>query len=172
MEGIAILHDEFPPAHDAETGANLVAELGLDLVEMQWQLAIALYFLAHHIGNHLFVRRADDKVALVTVLQAQQFGTIFVPAPGLLPQFTGLHGGHQHLDGPGTVHFLTDDVFHLAQHAQAGRHDGIDATSQPFDDTGAQHEFMADDFSVSRSFLERGDEKPGGAHVLGLSEKA
>jgi hypothetical protein len=42
MKGVGILHDEFAASHDAEARADLIAELRLDLVEIDRQLAVAL----------------------------------------------------------------------------------------------------------------------------------
>ena len=41
VEGVRVLHDELAAAHEPEARAQLVAELGLDLVEVQRQLAVA-----------------------------------------------------------------------------------------------------------------------------------
>ena len=85
VERVTILHQKFPPAHDAEARANFVAELHLHLIKMQWQLAIAFDFLAHDIGNHFFMRRADHEIALMPILEAQQLGAVLFPTPRFLP---------------------------------------------------------------------------------------
>jgi hypothetical protein len=41
VERIGVLHQEFARAHHAEARADLVAELGLDLVEVDRQLLVA-----------------------------------------------------------------------------------------------------------------------------------
>ena len=58
MEAVGVLHDEFARAHDAEARADLVAELGLDLVEVDRQLAVALQLAARQVGDDFLVRRA------------------------------------------------------------------------------------------------------------------
>ena len=40
VEGIGVFHDEFPTAHQPEAGANLISELGLNLIEAHRQLAV------------------------------------------------------------------------------------------------------------------------------------
>ena len=70
MEGIGILHDEFPCAHYAKARASLVAKLRLYLVDIGWQLAIAAVLIAHQVGNNLFVGRPETEVALMTILKA------------------------------------------------------------------------------------------------------
>ncbi len=61
------------------------------------------------IGDDFLVRGADDEVAVVAVLQAQQLRAVLVPAAGLLPQLGRLHRWHQQLERAGAVHFLADD---------------------------------------------------------------
>ena len=41
VEGVGVLHEELAAAHEAEARPDLVAELGLDLVEVERQLAVA-----------------------------------------------------------------------------------------------------------------------------------
>jgi hypothetical protein len=93
VEGVAVLHQELAAAHDAEAGANFVAELGLDLIEVNRQLAVALHVTAYDVGDDFLVRRADDEFALVAVLEAQQFRAVLLPAAGFLPQFAGCTAG-------------------------------------------------------------------------------
>jgi hypothetical protein len=123
------------------------------------QLAVAAQVTAHDVGDDFLVGRADDEVAVVAVLEAQQLGAVEIPAAGFLPQLGGLHGGHQHLDGAGTVHFFPDDRLDLAQGAQAQGHPGVDAAGEAFDQAGTHHQLVADDFGVGRGFLEGGEEE-------------
>jgi hypothetical protein len=62
-------------------------------------------------------------------------------------------------DGDRTVHFFSNDFFHLANHTQAHRHVGINPGADSFDHPGTHHQFMADDFGVGRSFFERRNKK-------------
>ena len=73
-------------AHHAETRADLVAELGLDLVEVHRQLAVALQLAARDVGDDFLVRRPGDEIALVPVLDAQQLRAVLGPAAGFLPE--------------------------------------------------------------------------------------
>ena len=72
-------------AHDAEARADFVAELGLDLVKMNRQLAITLDVAAHDIGDDFLVCRANYEVALVAILETQQLGAVLLAAAGFLP---------------------------------------------------------------------------------------
>ncbi len=130
VERVGVLHDELARAHHAEARPDLVAELGLDVIEIHRQLAIALDFLARDVGDDLLRGRLENEVALVPVLQAQQLRAVLVPASGLLPQLGGLHHRHQQFDRAGAIHLLAHDGLDLAQHAQAQRHPGVDAGGQ------------------------------------------
>ena len=166
VEGVGILHHELARAHHAEARADLVAELGLDLVEVDRQLAVALDLAPRHVGDDFLVGRAEAELALVAVLDFQHLRAEHVPAPGFLPQFGGDHGRHQQLDGAAPVHFLAHDVFHLAQHFQAQRHPAVKAAAQALDQAGAQHQLVADQFGFGGCFLEGGEKKLGYAHGI------
>ena len=71
VEGVTILHQEFAAAHYAKARADLVAELGLNLIQMQRELSVALDFLADEIGDHFFMGRPNDEITLVTIFEAQ-----------------------------------------------------------------------------------------------------
>ena len=85
VEGIRVLHHEFTRAHHAETGSDFIAELGLNLVEIQRQLAVAFDLTARDVGDDLFVGRAETKIALVSILDFQHLRAEHFPAPGFLP---------------------------------------------------------------------------------------
>jgi len=40
IEGIGVLHQEFAPAHQPEAGPHLVAELPLDVIEVERQILV------------------------------------------------------------------------------------------------------------------------------------
>ena len=91
VEGVGILHDELAAAHQAEAGADLVAELALDLVEIERHLPVALDLAPHQVGHHLFVGRSHAEFGLLSVLEAQQLLAVLLPAPRLLPELGRLH---------------------------------------------------------------------------------
>jgi hypothetical protein len=71
VEGVGVLHQEFPRPHDPEAGPDFVAEFGLDLVEVHRQLLVAAQLPARQVGNDLLVGGAKAEFALVAVLDAQ-----------------------------------------------------------------------------------------------------
>ena len=71
VKAVGVFHGELAPAHQTKTGTALVAELGLDLVEIFRQLLVAANFLAGDVGDDFFARRLHNKVTTVTVFDAQ-----------------------------------------------------------------------------------------------------
>ena len=57
VEAVGILHYKLTAAHKTEPGAHLVPELGLDLIDIPWELPVRFKVTAHHISNDLFVCR-------------------------------------------------------------------------------------------------------------------
>ncbi len=164
VEGVGVLHQELAAAHHAETGANFVTELGLDLVEVQRQLLVAVHLVTNQGGDHLFVGRAQHERTIVAVGQAAQLGAVVVPAAGFLPQLRRLHHRHGDLDGTRIVHLFADNVLDLLQDPQTGRQPGVHAGGEFTDHAGAQHQLVADDFRIGRGFLESGKQILAGTH--------
>src|SRR5690349_12676220 len=109
MERIGIFHHELACAHHAETRADLIAEFGLDLVEIQRQLFIAANFFTRDIGNDFFMRRTKTELAFVPVLNLQHLWAEYRPATSFFPQLFRLYSRHQQLQRTGFVHLVTDD---------------------------------------------------------------
>ena len=171
VEGVGVLHQEFARSHDAEARPDLVAELGLDLIEVHRQLLVAAQFLAREVGDHFLVRWAVRELGLLAVADLQQLAAEFLPASGFFPQLARLDRGHQHLDGAGAIHFLADDVLDLAQHAQAERRPGVQAGGELADHAGAQHQPMADDLGIAGGFLRGIQVELGQAHSAGFGRQ-
>lgn len=56
VKGIGVLHHELASAHETETGADLVAELALNLIEIHGQLAIGPHLAPEQVGNDFLMR--------------------------------------------------------------------------------------------------------------------
>jgi hypothetical protein len=164
MERVAVLHDEFARSHDAEARAALVAELGLDLVEVHGQPPIALELGAREVGDDLLRGRLEDEIALVAIAQPQELRTVGLPAARLLPQLARLHHRHAELDRAGAVHLFAHDRLDLAHDPRAERQPGINARRHAPNNSGPQHEPMAQELRFRRALLLRGDEKLGSLH--------
>ena len=166
VEGVGILHRELAAAHDAEAGATLVAELRLDVVEVHGKLTPALDFLTGDVSDDFFGSRLNHEGAIMTVLEAEKFGTVLFPAARLLPELGRLHERHQEFDRARAVHFLADDLLDLADRAQADRHVGVNAGGKLLDHAGTDHVLLADHISIGRRFFQRGKEIGTGAHFF------
>ena len=127
VERVCVLHEEFARTHHAEPRPALVAEFHLDLVEIDRHLAIALELVARDVGDHFLVRGSQAEVALMAILEAQQFGAELVPSAGFHPQLGGNDARHEDFQGAGTIHLLAHDILDLAHGAQAQRHPGVHA---------------------------------------------
>ncbi len=171
VERIRVLHREFARPHHAEARADLVAELGLDLVKIDWQLAVALELPACDVRDHFFVRRAVAERAVVPVLHAQELRAELVPAAGFDPQLGGLHGWHQHFERTGAVHLLADDVLDLAQYPQADRQPGVHAAREAADQAGAQHELVAHHLGIGRNVAQGRDRIGRESHFASGQQK-
>ena len=171
VEGVGILHQEFPRPHHPEAGADLVAELGLDLVKVHRQLLVATQLTPRQVGDDLLVGGTEAEFPLVTVLEAQQLRAVLLPAPGLLPQLRRLHRRHQHLQGPGAVHLLPHDALHLAQHPQPQGQPGVEARRQLADHARPQHQPVTGYLRVGGGLLEGLQREAGGAHGVGPGVK-
>jgi hypothetical protein len=164
IERVSVLHRELAAAHQAEARSSFVAELGLDVIEVDRQLLVALDLLAHDVGDHLLGGGLNDEIPLMTVLQPRQFGPHLVPAARFHPQLGGLHDWHQQFDRAGPVHLLTDDVLDLADRPQSDRQVAVDAGGELLDHARSHHQPVADHLGIGRGLFEGGDEEVGGAH--------
>ena len=154
VERVRVLHREFAAAHHAEARTALVAELRLNVEEVDGELTPALDFLTRHIRDHLFGSRLNHEVAHVAVLDAQKLRTVLFPAAGFLPEFRRLNHRHEELNRARADHFLADDLLDLADDAQTKRHVGVDARGKLLDHAGADHVLLADDVGIGGGFFE------------------
>ncbi len=70
IEGVRVLHQEFARAHRAEARTDLVAELQLDVIEVQRQMLVRLDIRAENVGDHFLVRGAVEHRTVLTILDA------------------------------------------------------------------------------------------------------
>jgi len=154
VERIGVLHDELAATHEARPRPQLVAELRLNLEQVEGELPVTAHVAAHQVHDDLFVRRADDEVGPFAVLEAQELLAVLVPAPRLLPQLAGDDGRQKDLLATGAVHLLADDARHLVDHAPAERQEGIHPRRYLAQVTASHHEDVGGDLSLGRGFFE------------------
>ena len=85
VERIGVLHQEFARAHHAKARAHLVAELPLDMIEVERQVFIGAHIAPENLRHHLFIGGAEQHFALMPVLDAQHFLTVIIVAPAFAP---------------------------------------------------------------------------------------
>ena len=155
---------EFTDADEAGTWAGFVAELGLNLVKVDGQVAIAADVAAGEVGDGLLVCGAENHRALAAVLQMEQGGAECLLASALLPEFDGLDDGHEDFLRARGVHLLSDDVLNLAHGAESHGEIGVNASGDLRDESGANEEPMARGVRVRRVIPQGFAEHPGHAH--------
>lgn len=94
MERVSIFHQEFAGTHDAKTRTHFVAELGLDLIEVQRQLFVRAQLVTNQVSDNFFMSWAEYERTLATVNKTQQFRTVLFPTTTLLPQIGWLNHRH------------------------------------------------------------------------------
>ncbi|OIQ76904.1 hypothetical protein GALL_414110 [mine drainage metagenome] len=119
VEGIAVLHQELAPAHHTKARTHLVAEFPLDVIKRQRQLLVAFHVRAEDVGDHLFVGRAIQHLALMAVRDAQHFFAVVVITPRLAPQIGRLQRGHQQRNVPRACLLFVHDGLDPLQHSIA-----------------------------------------------------
>ena len=172
VKGIGILHQEFPPPHDAEARPHLVTELPLDVIEVQRQRLVAAHMAAEDIGDLFLVGRTVEHVALVPVLDPQHLGAVIIITARLLPQLGRLDGRHHDLDGPGTVLLFADKLRDLVENLLAERQPGIDAGAGLLDHAGTKHQPVRGDLCLLGRFLEKRQKILAETHGQGLPKRS
>ena len=154
-EAVGVLHDELAAAHQAKAGTELVAELVLNVVQVDGQLLIGAKLVAHQGRDGLLVRGAQHKLATMTVVKAHELLAIGIDAAGLTPQLGIDHNGHHELLGAGGIHLVAHDVLDLTNRAPSERQIGIQTGGLLADHTGTKQQTMACKLGVGRILFER-----------------
>ena len=169
MEGIGILHDEFTAPHQPEAGADLIPELGLDLVEVHRQLPVGPQQISGQGRDHFLVGGSQSELATLPILQVEHdplTGRVAGPAAAALPQLSRLELGQQGLERAGGVEFLPHDRRHLPQHPPEQGQVGVDAAADPADVAGAQQQLVGGDLGLGGVIPQRHQHQAGDAHGI------
>ena len=140
IAAVRVLHHELADADEAASGARLVAELRLEVVELDRQLAVALDEVAEQDGDDLLVGHREHHVALAAVLEADELRPDLEPAPALLPDLRRMDDGHLHLLAADRVHLLADDLLDPVADPLAERQQRVEAGPERPDVAGAQQQ--------------------------------
>ena len=156
VKAISILHNEITAAHQAKARTAFVAELVLDLIEVERQLTVGAHIALYQCSNHLLVRRSQAIFMAMTILQTYHFGTIGIPASAFLPDFSRLHNRHHDFLCACMVHLLADDVFNLFNYTPCQRQIGVHTVGGFTHKAGTQKQLMAGNFGLTRHLTQCG----------------
>ncbi len=131
VEGVRVLHHELPAPQQPGPRPRLVAVLRLDLVEVQRQILVGGVEVLDQQREHLLVRRTEQVVVALAVLQPEHAVAVVGPATGRLVRLARQQGGEVHLLRADRVHLLPDDLLDVAQHLIAQRQPAVDARARP-----------------------------------------
>ena len=124
-EGVGILHDEFTAANQTGARAELVAVLGLDLVQGDGQV-----------------------IGLVAILQTEDVIAVFLPAVGGLVGLARQQSREVHFLSTDAVDLLTNNIFDLVKHLETKRQPGPDAGRGLADVAGTLQQFGRIDIGI------------------------
>ena len=164
VEAVAVLHGELAAADHAEARADLIAELGLYLVEIQRKIAVAPHLVADDVGDHFLVGGAEAEFAVVTILEADQFLAVEVPPAGLHPELRRVERREKHLLRAGAVHLLAAKLLDFPLDAEAEGKEAVHPGGKLADHARPHHELVADHLRFSRRLPEGGEKCPGKSH--------
>ncbi len=115
IKGIGVFHDELAGPHDPEARPYLVAELGLDLVQVEREFLVGMDVVPHDLGDYLLMGGPNDELRALAVRNPQEFFAVQGPPAAFLPYFRGLDGREQDLLSACSVHLFADDLLYLLE---------------------------------------------------------
>ena len=167
VEGIGVLHDELAPPHQAKPRPDLIAEFGLDLIEIHRQLPVGAQQIRRQGGDHLLMGGAQPQVATLAILQVEHDPLavgVAGPAAAALPELGGLQLGQQGFQGAGGIELLAHHGGDLLQHPPEQGQIGVDAAAHAADVTGPQQQLVGGDLRFGRVVPKRHQHQAGDAH--------
>ena len=96
-ERVRVLHNEFAPAHKTVARPKLVAELILDMVKIDRELLIGAELVANQRGYRFLMRGSQNELALMTVVEANEFFSVRIDSSALTPEIGIDHNRHHEL---------------------------------------------------------------------------
>ena len=166
-ERVSVLHDELAAADQARARAELVAVLGLDLVERDRQVLVRGVHILDQQREHFLMRGGEQVVGLVTVLQTEQVLAVFLPAVGGLIRLARQQRREVDLLGADAVDLLADDGLDLVEDLQTQRQPGPDTRSRLAHIAGAQQQFRRIGVGVGGILAQRAQEHGGHSKCFG-----
>ena len=160
VEAVGVLHGELTDAQQTTTGTRFVAELGLEVVDAQRQLAVGRHDPLAEVGGDLLVGHGQHHVAPPAVLEPRHLRADRGESAGSLPQIGGVDDGHQQFLAADAVHLLAHDLLDAALHPPAQRQHAVDARAQRPDVASPQEEAVGNDRRLGGIVAKRAGEQP------------
>ena len=118
VKGIGILHHELAATQDARTRTLLVAVLGLNLVQGDREVLVRGVHVLDGRGEHFLVRRAQQHVCALAVLETEEVIPVLGPAVRELVGLARQQRREEHFLAADGIHLLAHNILNLAQRAQ------------------------------------------------------
>ena len=168
VEAVGVLHRELAAAQQPGSGAGLVAELVLDLVDHEGQVLVAGVQVLHQEREHLLVGGRQHEVGAFAVLHPEDVVAVLRPSAAQLERLAGEQGREVDLLEPLAVHLFAHDPLDVSKHDPAERQPGEPARGGTADVAGAHEQAMARHLGIGRVLAEGAEEQGRQAeHGLG-----
>jgi hypothetical protein len=164
VERVRVLHQELTPTKEPVPRTELVAILPFHLVDVERQIPVRGELLLDERSDDLLLRRAEEELAPVAILQPEDQVSVRMPAPGELPRLGGKDDRHAELLGAGCIHLLAHHPFDLVHRSEPERHRGVDPRRHLPDERRPQEEPVRRDLGLGRILPERAREQLGYPH--------
>ena len=154
VEGIGVLHGEFPDADQPCAGTCFIPEFGLNLIDHEGIAAVGGGVFPHQLDGGLLMGHSQHHFRAVSVREPQKLTADGRIPAGLLPEGSGQRNGKGNLLPLQGVHFLPDDLLDFLCDPLQRRERRIDAVCHIFHVASPQHERVACRHAVRRRFFE------------------
>ena len=158
VEGVGVLHGEFPYPQQARLGSRLVPELPLDLVPELREVTVGVQ-LAGDPGEDLLVGHSEGQVGSLSIREAEHLVAHRLPTTRGLPHRGRVHGRQQELLGADAVHLLADHLADLLVDLPTQGQHRIVSGLQLAHEAAAYQEAMADRIGLGRGVAQGWDEQ-------------
>lgn len=159
VERVRVLHGELAAAQEAGAGTGLVAVLVLDLVDRERQVLVRGVEVLHQEREHLLVRRCEQIVGALAILQAEDAVAVGGPPARRLVRLTRQQRREVNLVRARARHLVADDRLDLRLDLQAEGQPREDARGGTPDVAGAHEQPVARDLGVGGVFAEGAEEE-------------
>ena len=164
MEAVSVLHSKLADTDQTGSGTGFVTILGLDLIDHNRQLFVAVDFGTDQLHHGFFVRHTEEHCLIVAVFETEQFFAHAFIAAGFLPEFCRQNHRHQDFLTVNGVHLFPDDLFDLADNTFCHRKQRVDPGRNGADITAANQNLVTVCFCIFGVFAQALADHLGHSH--------